>query len=581
MSGKHGYVVRGLVYGASFGALVGLAACDDRPDPLSPSEAGLSQQAVAGEPVDYYYHLEERVHVDVDPMVLVVASDAPDGPQAAADVLRRQGFGVAGTERLEVSGSRGHFRLRLSPGTGKERARSARGLLKADQRFDFVTPGYMTAGSDRPLVFINRLNVEFKPGVAQRQIDSLAGALDLRLERRARPDSAKFSYWFKYPRKADVDPLAVAAELHHHPLVLWASPDAVADISLHHTPTDPYYSAQYYLKNTQNFNGVAVDINVEPAWDLDYSLGGGVPSAGGLTVAVIDDGVQAAHPDMNVDFGYDVFGNNSWGCTGCAQDPDNNPSHGTAVAGIINGQHDGRTGFNGGIAGIAPGAYIAPIRIFRAAGGATDAQIADGINYAWYWAGAAVLNNSWGYTSLTYGGNTAVTTAISNANTKGRGGKGAVVIFSAGNTSERGRGITRGILYPAKLSTVLAVGAINRNGGPADYTPHGSQMDIVAPSGHYTGDWCRSDLGDVVTADLIDYRGCNDGPNGDLNYMGTFSGTSAAAPQVSGVATLILSKYPTLTSTDVKNRILNGADYWGSDSYTYGRGKLNALRALQ
>jgi subtilisin family serine protease len=118
------------------------------------------------------------------------------------------------------------------------------------------------------------------------------------------------------------------------------------------------------------------------------------------------------------------------------------------------------------------------------------------------------------------------------------------------------------------------VGAIDRVGALTNYTPEGPELDIVAPSGHYTG-IC---IGDVVTTDLVGQPGCSDYP-GNVDYTNTFSGTSAAAPQVSGVAALLISKEPSLTSDQVKARIYSGADPWGPATQ-FGAGKLDALFTL-
>lgn len=120
---------------------------------------------------------------------------------------------------------------------------------------------------------------------------------------------------------------------------------------------------------------------------------------------------------------------------------------------------------------------------------------------------------------------------------------------------------------------MIAVGAINRTGALTNYSPEGSELDIVAPSGHDTGH-C---LGEIVTTDLSGAGGCNDGPSANIDYTSTFSGTSAPAPQVSGAAALLLAKEPSLTLSQARSRILGAADPWGPPTQL-GAGELNTFR---
>lgn len=131
------------------------------------------------------------------------------------------------------------------------------------------------------------------------------------------------------------------------------------------------------------------------------------------------------------------------------------------------------------------------------------------------------------------------------------------------------------MLYPATLSNVMAVGAINRYGRITDYSPEGPEIDIVSPSGNIT-DTCT---GDVVTLDIFGTGGCDDGPGGSVDYTSTFSGTSAAAPQVAAAAALVLSREPSLTEAQGRYRLQSKAISWGK-STQIGSGKLDIYRAV-
>lgn len=540
---------------------LGTSACADRNAPLDP--AGPKLAAMSAGPSDsepFYYHQGERVLLDPEPSELVVVSRQQDVAAAARQVLGELGITPVGDQELPQAA--GHRVIILPVSTTRARAIEARERLRKDPRFQFASVGYRTRAAGARVLLLNRVAVRFHDGTSRGEIAAIAARLGARVVREPNPSRGALSYWLEYG--PGTDPLQVAAALDRHPQVEWADPDKVSEFVQHYIPTDPFFAQQYYLRNNTRLNGIRVDINAADAWDL--TTGAWAPSTGGFTIAVVDDGVDASHPDFggHVMWGFDAFGINDGFATNpeCAGD-----SHGTMSAGTILQQHNNAAG--GG--GAAPGVNIIPIRIFRCGTVASDAQIADGLNFAWYWLGAQVLSNSWGGPVAS----NAITNAVNAGSSQGRGGRGAVFVFSAGNTSARSQGIIGSVRYPAVLPASVAVGAINRNGQVTDYSPDGVELDLVAPSGHFTG-LC---IGDVVTTDLAGARGCNDGPGGDMDYTSTFSGTSAAAPQVAGVFSMLLAREPTLTAAQAKTRVYDAADWWGA-SNRFGRGKVNAYRAL-
>lgn len=535
------------------------AACQDSPTDLRSGPPQASVAAAADTGGEYYYYQGQKIFLDVDPTRIVVEGASPD---RAAASLRRAGAAIEHVSPLPQA--RDHWVLQLAGVANAQQARAARASIIADRGYRYVSNVYKVHGTGSEVVPLDRVLVDFRPGTSAVQIDSLITALRMQVVRPPRPDSGFAYYVLAYPVDADA-PLRVAALLDRHPLVAWADPDKIGDRHPDYVPSDPYYSLQYYLKNSVMRNGVTVDDNVESAWDL--TTGQWAPSSGGLRVGVIGTGIDAAHPDFD---GRILSGYDALSCTPACSDNETHPypgdNHETLVAGLIVGQHN-----SAGIAGIAPGVYIVPGRIFRGDSVASDQGIADAINYMWQYGAVQVISNSWG------GGppSNAITSAIVSANSQGRGGSGAVVVFAAGNTSQRSTGYIGAVTYPATLSEVIAVGAIDRNGDLTDYSPEGPELDIVAPSGHYTNH-C---VGDVVSTDLTNGSGCNNGPNGDNLYSTTFSGTSAAAPQVAAVAALVISRNSTLTSSAVKSKIYQAAVTWGPANQ-YGAGKLNAFASV-
>jgi subtilisin family serine protease len=230
-----------------------------------------------------------------------------------------------------------------------------------------------------------------------------------------------------------------------------------------------------------------------------------------------------------------------------------------------------------GVAGIAPDVTLISVRVLRHSNGNFNDHIAEGIEWAWNSAHADVLSNSWGGGSQS----NLIDSAIVRAATLGRNGLGAAVVFAAGNFSNRDSGVVAQVIYPASLGAVIAVGAIDRDGNLANYSPDGLNWGMVAPSSRYTAS-CESlgpHHGDLTTLDFWGWKGCNDGPNNDINYTSSFGGTSAAAPQVAAAAALLFAMHPTMSWGVAKPRIIYQSDPWGPAT-TYGAGKLNIYRIL-
>ncbi len=357
-------------------------------------------------------------------------------------------------------------------------------------------------------------------------------------------------------------------------LVEYCHPNFIAPREKHQI-NDPKYSEQYYLNNTGQLGGTSgIDINAPEAWGITT---GSCP----ITVAVIDDGVED-HEDLN--------GRVLQGFTPqfSIQNPDtqggpnqNDPTgshvgHGQCCAGIIGATHNSL-----GIRGIAPEVNIVPINIFNdwftylgVVHYAEDIQdIVDAIDFAWDDAEADIISNSWSFIDPTANFDP-VTQAIGRARTQGRtqgiNHLGCVVVFASGNDASPYNHLT--VRFPASVDGVITVGAIDKNGNIHNYSCRGISMDLVAPSG-------ALDLnGDVRTIDREGSDGYETG-----NYTDRFGGTSAACPQVSGVAALMLSIRPDLTETQVRTTLQQTATDMGSSGFdnTYGFGRLNAFAAIQ
>lgn len=241
----------------------------------------------------------------------------------------------------------------------------------------------------------------------------------------------------------------------------------------------------------------------------------------GITVAVLDTGVQADHPDLagNVLPGKDLVrfgaepGDRAWA------------RHGTAMAGIIAGHGHG-PGDADGVIGIAPEAKILPVRVILEDGDPSRAKarstrgnaLAEGIRWAADH-GADVINLSLGDDSASAHPEPSEDQAVQYALKKG-----VVVVASAGNGGEKGDHIS----YPAAYPGVIAATAVDRAGTRASFSTRRWYATVSAPGV------------DVVIADP------------DHKYYEGW-GTSAAAAFVSGAAALVKAAHPGLAPAQIKS----------------------------
>ncbi len=339
----------------------------------------------------------------------------------------------------------------------------------------------------------------------------------------------------------------------------WAHPDFRVPLVLHDLPDDPLLAEQWHLVNEGQRGYVpGVDVNAQEAWD--------VATGAGIRVAVIDSGVDVDHPDLVAIDGRDYVDDDD------SSDPDDGRNHGTAVAGLV-----AATGNNGiGVAGVAYDAEIYGIRLIADPGeaGASVTEVYDAFVEA-VDNGAHVINNSWGRRDQCQGFEIvgAIQDAFDYVETEGRGGLGTVNVFASGNA---GCDITNdGYLSHPAVIGVAAVTGFDRRAG---YSTFGPWIDVAAPSNF------------IITTDLVGPEGGGTNVDGDLDYTGTFNGTSAAAPQVAGTAALMVEANPRITAADVRRVLcetavkidLSRAD-WDEAGFSplYGCGRIDAGAAVR
>lgn len=289
-------------------------------------------------------------------------------------------------------------------------------------------------------------------------------------------------------------------------------------------PSDFYFDRQWNLLATSPGD---VDINVTPAWD--QTLGRGV------VIGISDDGVQLLHPDLTAnaraDLSYDFVRDAPHSDFALETDD----YHGTLVAGAAAAR--GNNGF--GVAGVAFQSSLASLRILSGAG-ETDDVVARSMAHRP--SDIRVVNCSWGPEGWFAGPGTLTRVAIKQLAEAGR-----IFVFAAGNDGAEGR--MSNYTGHANSPYTIAVGAVTRAGARAIYSERGANLIVAAPAG-------------VITTDRTGEIGKNPGtdPGGLPDaYFEPFGGTSAAAPQVSGVVALMLAVNSRLSWRDVQEILIRTA----------------------
>jgi serine protease len=378
---------------------------------------------------------------------------------------------------------------------------------------------------------------------------------------------------------------AIAQRLRQDPSIEFVEPDRWVRPFL--VPNDPDYFSQWYLHDARSEIAAA---NLPDAWDLSNAA----PS---VVVAVIDTGLLA-HADIDparvlpgYDFVSDTFMANDgsgrdadpadpgdWVSdaelgmhSGCGTYAHDSSWHGTHVAGIIGASAD-----NGiGVSGVNANAKLLPVRVLGKCGGYLS-DVLDGARWA---AGVAdpqlppnphparVLN-------LSLGAETACTPLVQSA-VNDVLARGAVVVAAAGNNAGDAAAIA-----PGNCIGVIAVAALDRGGGRAYYSSGGPTVALSAPGG---AQYFLNDPNGVLSLFNSGTSAPTASPAGDVYAF--IQGTSVSAPQVAGVASLMLALNPRLTPVQVREKLQATARPFPAGSTctpaSCGAGMLDAAVALQ
>lgn len=304
-------------------------------------------------------------------------------------------------------------------------------------------------------------------------------------------------------------------------------------------PNDPSAKDQYHLNKVNAFS----------AWDLTQGAG--------VTVAVLDTGVDLTHPDLKANLvkGYDAISKTNT--------PKDMNGHGTHVAGVIAAVTNNRQG----VAGVAPGAKIMPIKVLGENGGGDLGSIIDGIQWATD-NGAQVINMSLGGPIESPSWNEAVKYAAK---------KNVVVVAAMGNEREQGNPKNQ----PAATPGVIAVGATDPNDKVTGFSSFGEWISVAAP-GYAIKSTFPTYACETYTAYKENPEYFPPETKISLKYAAV-SGTSQASPVVAGVVALMKAKKPSITPAQVRKALMSTAVDLGKKGFDedFGAGRIDALKAIQ
>src|SRR5262245_20311965 len=316
--------------------------------------------------------------------------------------------------------------------------------------------------------------------------------------------------------------------LRRNPAVEYAEPDYIMQAAL--APADPSYPLLWGLHNIGQTGGApGADIGAESAWTITVG-------DRSVLVGVLDSGIDYNHPDLRDNIwtnpgeipgnGVDDDGDgfiddvHGWDFVNDDGDPMDDFGHGTHVAGTIGALGDN----DQGVTGVAWRVSLVPLKFLNSTGNGSTSDAVAAINYA-IQIGVNVLNNSWG----SYDISQTLSDAIRDAEAAN-----IVFVCAAGNNGSNNDVLP---FYPASyaIDNVISVAATDQTDRKAVFSNYGpGSVHLGAPG-----------------VDIFSTL--------PQAHYGSLSGTSMAAPHVSGAAALIRAIAPDMTATQVREKILDGA----------------------
>ncbi len=428
----------------------------------------------------------------------------------------------------------------------------------------YLLDSYVFDDKSWPIIISDKINIKFKENIDDVKKDRILSLFKLKIVK---------NYNFNkniYSLQSSENIIKLSTKLYETGLFHYAYPDFYTLFKRKFIPNDTYYNEQWHHENSY------IGISSEGAWDI-------TKGSSDIKIAVLDDGADLNHEDLNIIISKDFTGEGFY----------DSGEHGTSCAGLIAAKGNN----NIGVTGVCMNCSLIISKVMPSSGYNLESMIVEAFDWSLS-QGADIFNNSWGFDTSVNVNNLypMLVDSIKNILKNGRDGRGGIVIFASGNEN-------REFLDTSLegLDGIITVGATDYHGNRAYYSNYGNKLDFIAPSS--TG-FLGSDKDAIWTTDITGSLGYNDNgkayqkTDSGREYLGLdvdnegkytkyFGGTSAAAPLVSGIIALILSKNDKLTKNQVydilkstSDKIGTGYNEEGHSNYL-GYGKVNAQNALE
>lgn len=445
----------------------------------------------------------------------------------------------------------------------------ARNVLKAEPDLRFAGRVLMDERAKAPVLYTENIFIQFGSNV---KLDTCERILQKnKLQIKSRVSFAQKAWFVTAPSGIGLDLFALCEKLLQLPQVSHCHPELIRQRSFKAIHPD-----QWHLMPAR-MGRYKIEEHVNAHEAHRFATGRGV------TIAIIDDGVDIDHPEFRSE-GKVVAGKDMSQHSNNPRPKHGSENHGTACAGIACAS--GKK-----ISGVAPDARLMPIRLAAVIGSMAEAE-------AFRYAadnGADIISCSWGPVDGPWYNPKdpahrqmaplpdSTRLAMEYALEKGRNGKGTLICWAAGNGNEDVK--TDGY---ASFSKVISVAACNDSGRKAVYSDFGNNIWCCFPSGdfEYTPfNHPKPRTAGIYTTDRMDYLGYSGG-----DFTNNFAGTSASAPGVAGILALMLESAAGMTAKEAKEILKeactpidkeNGKYNKKGHSKWYGYGKPDAAKAVQ